>query len=45
MNFHRFVGPVLFATCMADWLSIVKGVGLDDCMFMSLSMRLIQIVY
>ena len=25
MNIRRFVGPVRFATCIADWLSIMRG--------------------
>ena len=44
MNFLRLVGPVLLATWMADWLSIMSGVGAFGSMCTSWIRRRIHVV-
>ena len=44
MNFLRLVGVTFLATLSADWLSIIKGVGLCSGCWMSASMRRIHCV-
>ena len=45
MNFLRFVGPLLLATLIADWLSMWKDVASCGSMLMSCSILLIQVVF